>query len=862
MVVEKSGHSNFMNKTRYPRFNKHYHRLYGRSLRLVDDFRTRQLKSEKLRSAVYQIAQATNTTENLQELFRSIHTVLGSLMPAQNFFIALYDPATNEISYPYFVDENDPQPPAEPLGRTLTSYVLRTGNPLLASPEIFAELVQKDEVEEIGAPSIDWLGVPLTARNQIIGILALQSYTPGIRFTEEEMNVLIFVSNQVGMAIDRKRSEEVLRMSEARYRAVVEDQTDLICRYLRDGTATFVNQALCDYVGIPREELIGKSYFPLLPEAEREKSLKHLAGLTMDHPWGTIEHYYLHSDGRMRWQEWTDRALFDEQGNFIEFQSVGRDVTEEKQRHREMEAIIAVTSALRFAKTRAEMLPVILDQINHLLSAEGSLLAVYDPQHNDVRVEIGQGIWQTASGRRLSLGSDKMSQVIRSGKPFVSDRFIENPVLPSNPPNAELKGVACVPMVAQEHPVGAIWIGRLYPILENDLRLLTAIADIAASAIHRASLHEQTQQRLQRLTALRSIDMAISASLDLSVTLSIFINQIISQLGLDAAALLLLNPYTQMLEYRVGQGFRSASIRKSRLHLGESHAGKVALERRMEIVNNLGEDDSLYIALHNLGEDFKSYIGLPLVAKGQIKGVLELFQRRPFDPDSEWLEYVQALAARAAIAIDNGELFEKLQLSNSDMIQAYDATIEGWARALDLHDRATTNHSLRIVDITLGLIRAMGANEVEIQNIRWGVLLHDIGMIAIPDQILHKPGPLTDEEWQAVKQHPVHAFNLLSPILYLKKAIEIPYCHHEWWDGSGYPHGLKGEQIPFASRVFSVVDVWDALGSDRSFRSAWLPQNIRQYLEDQAGKQFDPQVVKAFLSLEKNGFKASQSLIL
>jgi HD-GYP domain-containing protein (c-di-GMP phosphodiesterase class II) len=577
---------------------------------------------------------------------------------------------------------------------------------------------------------------------------------------------------------------------------------------------------------------------------------------------GTIDHYYLHSDGRMHWEEWTDRALYDGQGNFLEFQSVGRDVTEEKQRRREMEAIIAVTSALRFAKTRVEMLPVILNQINLLLSTEGSLLAVYDPQHNDVRVEIGQGIWQNASGRRLSFGSDMMSQVIRSGKPYVSDCMIENPVLPSNPANTELKAVVCVPMIAQDHPVGAIWIGRLYPILGNDLRLLTAIADIAASAIHRASLHEQTQQRLQRLTALRSIDMAISASLDLSVTLSIFINQIISQLGLDAALLLLLNPYTQMLEYRVGQGFRSASIRKSRLHLGESHAGRVALERRMEIVNDLQENDQLSIVLHNIGEDFKSYIGLPLVAKGQVKGVLELFQRKAFDPDPEWLEYVQALAARAAIAIDNGELFEKLQLSNSDMVQAYDATIEGWARVLDLHDGASTSHSLRIVDVTLGLIRAMGESDAEAQNIRWGVLLHDIGMIAIPDQILHKSGPLTDAEWQVVKQHPVNAFDLLSPILYLKKAIEIPYYHQERWDGSGYPHGLTGEQIPFASRVFAVVDVWDALGSDRPYRPAWLPQKIRQYLEDQAGKQFDPQVVKAFLSFEKNSFKASQSLIL
>jgi HD-GYP domain-containing protein (c-di-GMP phosphodiesterase class II) len=186
------------------------------------------------------------------------------------------------------------------------------------------------------------------------------------------------------------------------------------------------------------------------------------------------------------------------------------------------------------------------------------------------------------------------------------------------------------------------------------------------------------------------------------------------------------------------------------------------------------------------------------------------------------------------------------------LIQAYDATIEGWARALELRDMETEGHSRRVVDTTIELARQLGIEESQLVHVRQGALLHDIGKMGVPDSILQKTDSLTDEEWEIIYQHPVYANKWLTPISYLKPALDIPYCHHERWDGSGYPRGLEGEQIPLAARIFAVVDVWDALRSDRPYRKKWSKKKTRAYILEHSGKQFDPDVVEAFLALIDN----------
>jgi putative nucleotidyltransferase with HDIG domain len=232
-----------------------------------------------------------------------------------------------------------------------------------------------------------------------------------------------------------------------------------------------------------------------------------------------------------------------------------------------------------------------------------------------------------------------------------------------------------------------------------------------------------------------------------------------------------------------------------------------------------------------------------------VKGILEIYQRSPLPSDPDWLGFLEALATQAAIAIDVARLFADLQRSNSELTLAYDTSLEGWSRALDMRDQETEGHSQRVTEMTMTLAQAMGIYDSELVHVYRGALLHDIGKMGIPDKILLKPGPLTPDEWVIMRQHPENAFKLLSPISHLRRALEIPYSHHEKWDGTGYPRGLKGEEIPLCARIFAVVDAWDALNSDRPYRKAWSKKEAYDYILSQSGTSFDPAVVEKFQQL-------------
>ncbi len=196
------------------------------------------------------------------------------------------------------------------------------------------------------------------------------------------------------------------------------------------------------------------------------------------------------------------------------------------------------------------------------------------------------------------------------------------------------------------------------------------------------------------------------------------------------------------------------------------------------------------------------------------------------------------------------KLVHLVEQLRAELRVAYDDIIAGWARALDLRDQQAEGHTRRVAQWTVQLGRMMGMADEALVHVYRGALLHDIGTMLVPDSILLKPGSLTDEEWQIVRRHPVYAYALLSPISHLRPALDVPYCHHEKWDGTGYPRRLKGEQIPLSARIFSVVDVWDALCSDRPYREAWTHEEAHEYVAEHIGKDFDPQVVEMFLAME------------
>ena len=376
---------------------------------------------------------------------------------------------------------------------------------------------------------------------------------------------------------------------------------------------------------------------------------------------------------------------------------------------------------------------------------------------------------------------------------------------------------------------------------------------------------EKIKIPLAQLASLRAIDAAIMSTHDLRMIFYIHLSQTIAKLQVDAARILLFNPSNQTLEFGAAQGFLDPDVTKTRLAMGEGIAGSAAQEGILIDGHHLAKDFFTSNAPQLAEEGFTCFYALPLISKGKVKGTLEVFEREHHSHKREWVDFLNSLAGQAAIAIDNVSLFKDLQRSNTDLQLAYETTLEGWSAALDLRDRETEGHTQRVTKLTEQIAVGMGITGNELLNIRRGALLHDIGKVGVPDRILHKRASLTNNEWKTMRKHPQFAYDMLSPISYLHGALDIPYCHHEKWDGSGYPRGLKGEEIPLAARIFAVVDVYDALTSDRPYRKSWSKKKTLQYIREQAGIHFDPHVVEAFIremgarKIDTNGASSSKS---
>ena len=440
-----------------------------------------------------------------------------------------------------------------------------------------------------------------------------------------------------------------------------------------------------------------------------------------------------------------------------------------------------------------------------------------------------------------------------SGKPLIVDDYHTWTGRAPNYRGEPLASVVGVPMLFRGQLVGVLVNVEFKPSTRKftsaDAHLLSMFASQAASVVHNAQVLEQSERRSRQLEALRAIDLAIIGSMDVRLALDVVLEQAVRQLRVDAVDVLLLNRETNTLEFAAGRGFRSRAVERTRVRIGDGVAGKVVLERHTVHESDLAAAGEFARRPQIAGEAFVSYVGVPLIVKGKVLGVLDIFQRSTLEPDSEWLDFLDALGGQAAIAIDNSLMYQRERRAHEDLLIAYDATIEGWSRALDLRDRETEGHTVRVTEVTLRLARTLGVPDDELVTIRRGALLHDIGKVGIPDSILHKPGPLDEDEWRVMRLHPQMARDLLSPVMFLREALAIPYCHHEQWDGSGYPQRLKGISIPLPARIFAVVDVWDALRSDRPYRKAWPEEQVLAHIRTLAGKHFDPQIAEAFLHM-------------
>lgn len=615
---------------------------------------------------------------------------------------------------------------------------------------------------------------------------------------------------------ERKKAEEQTRFQATLLNAVGQAviATDTA------GTITYLNQAAENLYGWRAEEAEGLNILEVtIPQVSQAQATEIMTRLSRGESW-TGEFLVQRRDGRVFPVLVHDSPVIDNQGGLMGIIGISADITERKQAEdalREKDRLLS--EAQRIGRIGSWTYIILTDNLQY--SDEMYRLLDVPPQE-----------FQHKSADFLSLiyPSDyplvaKWMNEIKAGRQVqeLDFRIFHK--------NGELRYI---------QTSGAV----IFDSAGNPVRFTGTAQDVS----ERKLAEIQIRQQIQHLTALSKIDQVITSTIHLGIMMDAVLLQVIAELQVDAADILLLNSDTQVLEYLTGTGFRTQMHESERVPVGRSLAGRVAKERHLLKVEDLTDHpEDPYVSELLAKEGFISYFGVPLIIRGRVRGVLEVFHRTTMHPYEDWFDFLNVLAGQAVIAFENASLFADLEQANQQLSQAYDATIEGWSRALDLRDKETEGHTLRVTELTQTLAQKFNFTDNQMLHIRWGALLHDIGKMGVPDSILLKPEELSEEEWVIMRQHPQYAYDLLQSIAFLSPALDIPYCHHERWDGKGYPRGLVGEEIPLPARIFAVVDVWDALSSDRPYRSRWSEEKIREHIQALSGTRFDPQVVDVFM---------------
>ncbi|MFN8412000.1 MAG: PAS domain S-box protein [Anaerolineales bacterium] len=399
------------------------------------------------------------------------------------------------------------------------------------------------------------------------------------------------------------------------------------------------------------------------------------------------------------------------------------------------------------------------------------------------------------------------------------------------------------------------WVDEWGSYVQNEDGSIGFIEGVIIDITERKHAEEFMHKRTQELELLAGISQSLRSASNGNEMISILMKSNLQIVGGAYSSIFMIEEHNNFF---VSSGwYSSAAGKEKNLYLGKHHpigegiTGHVFQTGEIYIAKDFQNDPyAIILPEESFLQDVKSGISLPIHSKEKTIGVLHLWLNEQREFSENEIRLLTAVTDMAGNAIDRAALHEQTLRQADELSFAYEKTLAGWARALELRDEPTEGHTRRVTELTLRLANDMGIPKNELIHIQRGATLHDIGKMGIPDSILHKPGPLTEQEWDIMRRHPQYAYDLLSVIPFLRPALDIPLCHHENWDGSGYPRGLKEKEIPLVSRIFSIVDVWDALTSDRPYRPAWSKEKSRQYIQDLSGKKFDPQVVDAFLKME------------
>jgi len=617
-----------------------------------------------------------------------------------------------------------------------------------------------------------------------------------------------------------KQAEAAMLKSEGRFETLTNISPVGIFRTDPDGATTYVNPRWCEISGMSFEAAMGDDWLDgVHPDDKAKLALEWESSTSQDRE-SYAEYRFVRPDGLIAWVMGRSVPELDEYGKIVGYTGTITDITKLKK----AEAAISESE----------------ERFRYLFLGSPDAIYLLDPHDPEVdwsivdcnlaacqmsgfsREElIGQSIYMLAVHRRTSEELDHYLELVRNEEGY----FFET---------------------VQRHKDG-----HLYPV-----EVSTSISSYGGRelvlAIDRdiSKRKDEEAARAKRAVELETLyqtSLEVNSFSKLETLLNSIVERAVNLVGANSGALYTMEKDGKALEALQVHNLDDVPV-QLRVQLGEGFIGIVAQKSEVMIIEDYQIWPQRIKHLDSL--DFRRTLGVPLKLQERVIGVLGIIDRvQSGEFSEEDIRLVSLFADQAALAIENRRLYQGLKQSNLELSIAYEATIEGWSRALDLRDKETEGHTLRVTELTLEMSRKMEVHDDEMIHIRRGALLHDIGKMGVPDRILLKPDVLSDDEWEIMRKHPVFAYETLSAVEFLQPSLDIPYCHHEKWDGTGYPRRLKGEQIPLVARIFSVVDVWDALTSDRPYRPAWTRERALKYIREQSGQHFDPAVVEVFLKM-------------